>query len=169
MARLAPTSQTLQGGQAIINADKMTQEAHAKWQADTQASRGAAKSQQKELYDTALIKAKTSQREYEMATRQRQQTIADDQTDYDQAVRAERESRYGVRQKEIAEQQADYRAKEQARAHTIAQRQQDIPGPSRPQGQVLTEARAVPAQLQARSTFLAPLREIRGCGEGYGL
>ena len=73
------------GGQAIINADKLTQEAHAKWQADTQAAEEAAKSQQKELYDTAVIKAKTSQREYEMATRQRQQTIAANQQDYDEA------------------------------------------------------------------------------------
>jgi hypothetical protein len=136
------------GGQAIINADKFTHEAHAKWQADTQAAEEAARSQQKELYDTALIKAKTSQREYEMATRQRRQTIADNQTDYDQAVRAERESAYNARQQKIADEQAGYQSDVQAREQTTFRRQQEYTGAVQQQGQVLTEARAIPARYK---------------------
>jgi hypothetical protein len=136
------------GGQAIINADKFTHEAHAKWQADEQAAKDLATSQQKEFYDTALIKAKTSQREYEMATRQRQQTIADNQTDYDQAVRAERESVYNARQQKIADEQAGYQSDVQAREQTIARRQHEYTGAVQQQGQVLTEARAIPARYK---------------------
>jgi hypothetical protein len=119
------------GGQAIINADKMTQEAYAKWQADTQAAEDAAKSQQKELYDTAVIKAKASQREYEMLTRQRRETIAANQQDYETALKA---------------QQAEDLAREQARTQKMTQRQDEYTGAIQSQEAALTQARAVPKQ-----------------------
>lgn len=135
-----------QAGRAILTADDATRAAYAKWQADAQAAEQAASSQQKELYDTALIRAKASQREYEMATRQRAQTIAANQQEYDLAVRREQESRYTQRRQEIAEQQADYQAKEQARQQRIAQGQQEYSQAVTQQEQALTQARAVPGR-----------------------
>jgi hypothetical protein len=134
------------GGQAILTADAATNTAYAKWQADTQAAEQAAATQQKDLYDTAVIRAKASQREYAMATRQRQQTITAHQQDYDTAVRSERESRYDLRQREIAEQQADYQAKERARTQGMAERQQAYEGAITQQGEALTQARAIPGR-----------------------
>ena len=126
-----PSCRRSQAGKAIAAADEATTAARAQWQADTQAAEAAAKSQQKELYDTAVIKAKASQRDYEMAARARQQKIDAGRQEYDEAVRA---------------QQADDLAKEQSRQQTIAQQQQTYQQAVTGQEQAITQARATPGK-----------------------
>ena len=120
-----------QAGKAIVAADDATTTARAKWQADTQAAEEAAKTQQKDLYETAVIKAKASQRDYEMARRARDEKIATGKQEYDAAVRA---------------QQAEDLTKEQGRQQTITQRQQDYSQAVAGQERAITQARATPGK-----------------------
>ena len=132
--------------QAIKTSDEVTRTAYAKWQADEQAVQDAARSQQKELYDTAVIEAKKSQRDYEMVARARREGITEKQHEYDRELRSEQESRYAGQRTKIAEQQADYQAKELARIQDIAVRQQEYTGAIRQQGEAITQARAIPGR-----------------------